>query len=454
MKRSYWALAFLTVASAWPAAAQTPRTIYFYNSALGAPAPGATAIKTAPWGNGSIRNSRTVDYERAPVLEITTRNLQEGARFDLATPVDIEPYRENGFLRLRLKFQESAPAGGPMMMGALPGGPGGPPAAGFGARGFGVGMPGAGPAIAARLPRQGANFKLEPHWEANAQIGALPPFGGAMNPGFPALPEPGVPGMAVQVGPPPQYTPISVVQIIMVREQGVTSGRFPINLEMLPKDDAGWNLLVLPIRDMKSTPEATGPVSRLIVTADAEDTFFMAQAALVIENKEMTVLVRTPDQVPGTQMAELTVKPGPLALIADVEAGAADPAIEWNFDADNVGNLPPAAFGGGVPAVTALPADGPGIPAPPGEMGAITPAGPRAGGPAARPAPTRIPAAPAEAIGIPAEPVYGPRIDARGLTATFRYPNEEQNYRVEVTVRDRSGQKPPVTASLLIRVRG
>lgn len=50
--------------------------------------------------------------------------------------------------------------------------------------------------------------------------------------------------------------------------------------------------------------------------------------------------------------------------------------------------------------------------------------------------------------------VVGPRIDARGLTATFTYPNEEQNYRVEVKVTDKSGKKEPVTASILVKVRG
>jgi hypothetical protein len=48
----------------------------------------------------------------------------------------------------------------------------------------------------------------------------------------------------------------------------------------------------------------------------------------------------------------------------------------------------------------------------------------------------------------------GPRIDARGLTARFQYPNEEQNYRVEVTVRDRAGQKSPVKSSIVVHVRG
>jgi hypothetical protein len=53
-----------------------------------------------------------------------------------------------------------------------------------------------------------------------------------------------------------------------------------------------------------------------------------------------------------------------------------------------------------------------------------------------------------------AEVPAGPRVDARGLIGKFEYPAEEQNYRVEVTVRDRSGKKQPVTASLLVKVRG
>jgi hypothetical protein len=55
--------------------------------------------------------------------------------------------------------------------------------------------------------------------------------------------------------------------------------------------------------------------------------------------------------------------------------------------------------------------------------------------------------------GAPVVPA-GPRVDARGLTAAFTYPNEEQNYRVEVTVRDKSGAKKPVTASIIVKVRG
>ena len=91
-----------------------------------------------------------------------------------------------------------------------------------------------------------------------------------------------------------------------------------------------------------------------------------------------------------------------------MEAGTSDAIIEWNFDADNVGNLPPSALG---PPPVVL------------QEGAAPVAG-------------------------------GPRIDARGAVARFEYPNEEQNYRVQVTVRDRVGRKAPVTASILVRTRG
>jgi hypothetical protein len=33
-----------------------------------------------------------IDYQSAGALRVTTRNLAEGIRFDLARPVDITPY--------------------------------------------------------------------------------------------------------------------------------------------------------------------------------------------------------------------------------------------------------------------------------------------------------------------------------------------------------------------------
>lgn len=423
MKRQILASSVLaaTLFAASLAQAQTPRTIYLYSASLGAPAPGAAQAKIASWGNGESKIARTVDYEGATVLQMTTRNFNEGVRFDLATPIDVEPYRAQGFIRLRLRFGEAG-AGAEAMPGMLPGV-------------MGEGMPGA------RNPRGGRGFDrgaplIRPNWNGNAQMGALPPLGGMGE--FPGMPGEG--GEAMPVGPPPQTTPITQLQITLVMENGVMSGRIPINLEKNLGDDQGWRLFVLPIKQLHATPGASGPVKRLILTADEKDTFFMAQAALVIETGEMTATIRPATMPAGTQIGEITVKPGPLSLVADVEAGAADPSIEWNFDADNIGNLPPAAISGGVPAATeAMP-----------EMPAMAPTAPT------RPTgPIRRSAVPDEVLnpeGATAQ--VGPRIDARGLTATFSYPNEEQNYRVEVTVRDRSNQKKPVTTSILVKVRG
>lgn len=359
--------------------APTPRTIYLYNAALGTSLANVNAAKTAPWGNGAVINARDMDYEGAPVLRLTTRNLQEGVRFDLTTPTDLEPYRANGFLRLRLRFRETAPP-------ALPVAP----------------VEGA----ALQKPRVGTNFQIQPSWRGAAQFGgALPPiggFGGAPAPGAEGNPEGAPPEL-----PPVQKSPITEFGVTLVRENGVMAGRIPVSIETRAPDEGGWRLFVLPLKEMTSTPNASGPVKSLILTSDAADSFYLAQAALVVETGQMTVSIRRPVDAPGAQMGEIQVKPGPLTLIADVEAGAADPSVEWSFDADNEGNLPPSPLAG-VPLAGAVPA------------------------PAAN----------------------GPRLDARGVTATFTYPNEEQNYRVEVTVRDRSGLKKPVTASILVRVRG
>ena len=455
--------------------AQSPRTIYLYNASLGTAPAGALNAKTAPWGNGEIKPTRQlVEYEGAGVLELTTRNFAEGARFDLKPSINIDPYIENGFVRLRLKFAEDTRAatgfpGGAPGEGGFPGA-GGFPGQGGGFPGAGGGFPGAdGGPRRGGFNNQGA-VGLMPQTRVNAQFGApgaLPPFGGAG--GFPGagggLPgaggfpgqggmEGGFPGQVA--GPPAQATAISELRITLVRENGIMVGRVPIDLARTTPDAGGWRLFVLPLKEMKQTLGASGLLQRILITSDKEDTFFMAQAALVIETGKMEVSIRPPDSPEGAQMAEITVKPGPITLIADVEAGAADPQVEWNFDADNVGHFPPPTPPGGFPGAAtpggfagAVPGGGfpgggfPGGGAPGGFPGA-TPGGGFPGG-----------GAPGGVVGEggPIE-LTGPRVDARGLIATFTYPNEEQNYRVEVKVTDKAGKKDPVTASILVKVRG
>ncbi len=423
---------FLAVTAMIPAQAQvqdstvSPRSVYFWNSAAGTQGlkAGVDSARAGVWGNGEQKLARDVKYEDADTLKITTRGLREGVRFDLKTPLDITPYRSEGYVRLRVHFHDSpqqSPAGQSGAMGG-PGDPGTMPT-----------MPGATPGFGGAMVQP--NFQMAP----------LPPLGAMGGPGG----FPGMPGMeggtTIPTGPTPQDTPITEFLITFILENGVMEGTIDvpkqwdktrlIDFDKVRPDANGWLLFTLPLKEMRSTPNASGALKRMILSGDYQDSFWLTQAALVVETGAMQVSIRKLSDVPGVQTAEITVRPGAITLVADVEAGAADPAIEWNFDADSVGNLPVKAPEGTRPGGQlqgGFPGADPGMA--PGADPGMMPGG-----------------MPAE--GANAAPL-GPRIDARGLIAKFEYPDEEQNYRVEVTVRDRAGKKEPVTASILVKVRG
>lgn len=387
----------------WAASTQAaPRSVYFWNSAAGTEGAriGMGLANVGVWGNGEFSDARNVKYEGANTLKITTRNFREGVRFDLKAPLDIAEYREAGYIRLRLRFREAVLEEG------VPGEPGA----------FG-----------------------EPGTFGGAQMGALPPLGsmGGLPPGL------GDGGMPIPSGPTPQETPITQLLCTLVLDNGIMEGTIDIpkswensrriDFDKVRPDSNGWLLLALKMKDMRSTPGAGGLVRNMILSADKQDSFHLTQAALVVETGAMTAAIREVRAAPGTQVAEITTRPGSITLVADVEAGAADPSIEWNFDADNVGNLPRVNLDGMPPGT------------PGGFPGEENPD---------RPRPPMMDGAPG-GEGVEGEEIQlGPRIDAKGLIARFTYPNEEQNYRVEVTVRDRSGKKAPVKTSVIIKVRG
>ena len=455
----------------WAASTQAaPRSVYFWNSAAGTEGAraGVDIARPGAWGNGEFSDARDVKYEGANTLKIVTRNFREGVRFDLKTPLDIAAYQDAGYIRFRLRFSEGSRGGrrGGRGGGAGgPGGPGGPGAPGGFGGGAGIpGFPGApggapgGPGVpgAPGGPEGIVDDPMEVEEDVqirgDAQMGPLPPLGnnGALPPGF------GGGGMSRPSGPRAQETPISQLLCTLILDNGIMEGtidipkswRSPrqIDFETVRPDANGWLLFALKMKDMRSTPGATGLVRRMILSADKQDSFYLTQAALVVETGEMTVAIRKVSDAPGTQNAEITVRPGVTTLVADVEAGAADPAIEWNFDADNVGNLPRVdldgrtgrngAPGAGMPEMPGMPGGPPGMGMPGGPPGLGMPGG-----------------MPGGEGGLGEEVQLGPRIDARGLIAKFSYPNEEQNYRVEVTVRDRSGKKDPVKTSVIVRVR-
>lgn len=446
-KRSLgWAFASLLVAgmATLPARAQlkesslAPRSLYFWNSAAGTQGlkAGVDSARVGVWGNGEQQIARNVKYEDADTLKVGTRGFHEGVRFDMKTPLDITPYRADGYVRLRVHFHDS-PQQAPSIQG------------GFGAPGEPGALPGAPGAGMPATP--GFGGAAQPNFQPNFQMGPLPPLGAMGGAGgFPGA-LPGMDGgVTVPAGPTPQDTPMTQLLVTFVLENGVMEGAIDIpkqsdnprliDFDKVRPDAGGWLLFTLPLKEMKSTPEASGALQRVILSGDRQDSFWLTQIALVVETGAMQVSIRRLSDPPGTQMAEVTVRPGPITLVADVEAGAADPSIEWNFDADNVGNLPVKAPEGTQPGGTPGQTPGADVGAQPGGFpGAGAPGGFPGGGIAGE--------------GAAVVPL-GPRVDARGLIAKFEYPNEEQNYRVEVTVRDRSGKKEPVTASILVKVRG
>ncbi|HEX8833898.1 MAG TPA: hypothetical protein VF719_06840, partial [Abditibacteriaceae bacterium] len=81
--------------------ANDARTVYVYSSANK-----LAGNRLGEWGNGSATPSREWDYNGDPVLQVKTLNFYEGARFDLKTPVDLTPYKTNGYFRFRVRFRE------------------------------------------------------------------------------------------------------------------------------------------------------------------------------------------------------------------------------------------------------------------------------------------------------------------------------------------------------------
>lgn len=505
--------------AAWAQGTAPARTVYFYSGA------GQAEAKPGAWGNG-VADDKThdMDYEGADALKVTTRNLNEGIRFDLAQPIDLTPYLapgSNGLVRLRVRFASAFGRGG----GGYPGGGGGgypgsgsggggggyPGSGGDGAGSGGGGYPGSGgdggaggggypgsgggdytgggddsqgggpypggdnmmqqisPALARPATEAGpedASTSALPRAMGEAQTrvlaqyapqgsssgggypgggrgrgGGYPGAGAGGGGGYPGSGSGGgggyagggaprmggmgaMGGMGGMMMAPPQRTSIQRFQVTMVLDRGTMSGGVDFSMQRVRADDAGWRLLTVPLTDMRATPGASGRVRRVIITTDKEDTWYLGQAALSVDTKKIAVSLRQAKDAPGAQIAEITLAPGPVTLVADVEAGASDVSVTWNFDADNAGApaVAPAAGMGG-----------------PNEVGMAGPGGPMMGG-----APE----------GMGGSGFGGARVDARGLIAKFEYPAEEQDYRAEVTVTDRSGAKKPVTAQILVKVRG
>ena len=82
-----------------------PRSVYLYGSG------DEKSVKIGAWGNGVATKAQRVQYEGIETLSATTRNFNEGIRFDLNTPLPIAPYLNNGLFRMRVRFGSSRRSG-------------------------------------------------------------------------------------------------------------------------------------------------------------------------------------------------------------------------------------------------------------------------------------------------------------------------------------------------------
>ena len=416
-----WALAATMLLSGAASAQTMAPTIYIWDAG------GVGQAKPASWGNGDAKEA--TERGGASVLNITTRNFYEGARFDFQKPVTLDPYREDGYLRLRVRFGSASSGRGGRGAG-MPG----MEMPGMGMPGMGMpGMPGGG-MMPGGMPGMG---------------GGMPgmPTTGAMPSGMGGMPDMG--GMSRRGRRGRVVAPVlNQMQAIVMLDKGALFGRIEIDPKARPASD-GFQILMVRLKDMRPTPGAEGAARRLILTGDKEATFALGQASFVVESDDVAVSIRRESDPVGTQSSEITVRPNmPFNLVADVEAGISDVEVSWNFDADNAGLPLPKSNtgrGGGMPG--GYPGAMPGMPGggmPMGMPGAMPGGMPGMGMPG-MPGGGTMPgmggAAPAE------------RVDATGLSAQLKFPNEEQDYRVEVTVHDRSGKKEDAKASILVHVR-
>jgi hypothetical protein len=215
-------------------------------------------------------------------------------------------------------------------------------------------------------------------------------------------------GAAAQAG---AVAPLTQLRLKVLLDNGAMSGAIPINSN---RRGNNWQNLLLAVRNMTATSGASGLVRRIILTGDSTASFGIEQVALVSESTRITATVRRSIDAAGTDIKDITLKPGRSAtLVADVDGGTSDLIVLWNFNADNSPAFPPAVVAG----IATRGARNPGVR--PGTTGAT-----------AR------------------------RIDAIGTNVRPNWPNEEQDYRVEVTVADRAGRKPPVRKSFVVKIRG
>lgn len=264
--------------------------------------------KTGAWGGGevSVDEKNLFDLDAKESLHVTTYDYFQGVRIDLDQPLDLTPYKERGYLVLRLRFANIAPV----------------PTGGGGGGSFGSGLLGGG----------GKNGSSG----AGGASGGLGP-GGPGGPGF---------GGGPGTGATPMSAGLSFLRVTFILERGalgVPNFEIPFDEQGRPydTDEQGWTAVRVPFSKMKAAAGASGKAKRVVISGNAEDEFYLGQVKLVRDTEEMTMNILVNGKTAAQKIAdnkrvyELEVtEEEEFTLDADVNAGTADPDVYWKLDSE------------------------------------------------------------------------------------------------------------------------
>jgi len=270
-------------------------------------------VKYGAWGFGEVNRDETnlYDLDATESLHVVTYDSFQGARLDLDNLLDLTPYRQNGYLVVRIKFADWMPATG------ATGGSGG------GGSGFGGGS----------SSRMGTRSSGYFGGALGGGLGGLGP-GGAGGPG--GLGGAGGPGS----GSEPASVGLAYLSVRLFLEKGALGvAKFEVDFE--DTDEQGWTAVRIPFKQMKAPAGTGGKLKRITIAGDTEDEFYLGQVKLVQETERMEVKVSangkaaTERMVNGKRVIEIDlIEDEEVTLDAEVTAGTADPDVYWNLNVD------------------------------------------------------------------------------------------------------------------------
>lgn len=279
MKRlfSFNAIRFACAAALAASAAAAPRVaaeVILYDGDPTAD----TGIKVGGWGAGTAEESTDERLNNARSIKIKTRDFYQGARIDLPRPVELTEVlkQPNAYLALSLKL-------------------------GMGPRQITVVVP-ASPAVG------GGGMGLE---------------GGGMEPGgIGGGGGVGTPGGATTV----QLPKVTRLRAVFIGPKGTLEAYSHGEIEA---SHGAWTTVGVALAPLaEKIGQASFPVQRILIAANAPDTLFLGRMALVNDDTEITAEA-------SAERYNDVKKNTPLRFTATAQAGVSAVRFSWDFDASD-----------------------------------------------------------------------------------------------------------------------